>query len=160
MMGLFSISGTITAIGQSIFNNDFTIYAYVEVTEASGRRVIVEKVIVCNDVAAMLLLGGVGEFFFDKWFVFDARFRAQLWAIKSDRAAVLDRRDVRKSFIAHHLVWGTILLPVVGVGLLWLLPGLASLFSLLSGSVDRRKVFYGNGSADAQRVEQQQPVRI
>ncbi len=38
-MSLFSISGSVTAIGQSIFNNDLSIYAYIELTEVSGRRV-------------------------------------------------------------------------------------------------------------------------
>ena len=40
---LFSISGTVTAIRQSAFTNDLTIIAYLEITEASGRLVSIEK---------------------------------------------------------------------------------------------------------------------
>lgn len=159
-MGLFSISGTVTAVGQSVFNNDIAIYAYIEITEASGRRVSVEKVAVCNDAASELQLGGAGEFFFDKIAVFDARFRCQLWGAKTDTAAVFDRRDIRKVFIGHNLLAGIVLLPLFGLGLLWLVPGLASLFVVLSGEVDRKKLFYGSNPTEIQRLQQQQPVRI
>ncbi len=159
-MSLFSISGSVTAIGQSIFNNDLSIYAYIELTEVSGRRVSVEKVAVCNDAAAELHVGCVGEFFFDKWYVHDARFRCQLWGVKTEEVAVLDRRDLRKSFIGYQLFCGFVLLPAFGVGLLWLLPGFASLRAVLSGSVDRRKMFYGSNPAEMQRLRQQQHLRI
>jgi len=159
-MGLFSISGTVTAIGQSLFNNDIAVYAYIEITEASGRRVSVEKVAVFNDAASGLQLGGTGEFFFDKMTFFDARFRCQLWGVKSDATAVFDRRDLRKRFIGRSLVAGVVLLPVVGIGLLWLLPGVANLCAVLSGGVDRKRLFYGSNPAEIERLEQQLPVRI
>jgi hypothetical protein len=159
-MGLFSISGTVSAIGQSIFNNDIAVYAYIEITETSGRRVSVEKVAVCNDAAAELQLGSAGEFFFDKMAVFDARFRCQLWGVKSDAGAVFDRRNIRKLFIGQNLVAGIVLLPLFGVGLLWLVPGFASLCAVLSGEVDRKRRFYGSNPDEIQRLRQQQPVRI
>jgi len=56
-MSLFSIKGAVTAIGQSQFNNAITIYAYLEITEPSGRRVKIDQVAVCNDVAAAFRLG-------------------------------------------------------------------------------------------------------
>ncbi|MEA2913403.1 MAG: hypothetical protein QOJ15_5484, partial [Bradyrhizobium sp.] len=43
-MSLFLVSGTVTAIGQSAFTNDLTIFAFPEVAEVSGRRVLIEKV--------------------------------------------------------------------------------------------------------------------
>lgn len=159
-MGLFSISGTVTAIGQSLFNSDLAIYAYVEITEASGRRVNVEKVAVCNDAATQLQLGSTGEFFFDKMYVLGGRFRCQLWGIKSESMAVLDRHDVRKLFIGHHIVLGIVLLPFFCIGLFWLLPGLASLWTVLSGGADRKGLFFGSNPAEVQRLRQQQPVRI
>lgn len=159
-MSLFSINGTVTAIGQSLFNNDLTIYAYIEITEVSGRRVNVEKVAVCNDAASQLQLGSAGEFFFDKMFVHGRRFRCQLWGIKSESMAVFDRHDARKLIIVHHILWGIVLLPIFGTGLFWLLPGLASLWTVLSGRADRKGLFYGSNPAEVQRLRQQQPVRI
>lgn len=158
-MDLFSISGTVTAIGQSWFNNDLAIYAFIEITEASGRRVNVEKVAVCNDAASQLQLGSAGEFFFDKMFVFGGRFGCQLWGIKSESMAVFDRHDMRKLFIGHHILLGIVLLPIF-IGLFWLLPGLASGWTVLSGGVDRKALFYGSHPAEVQRLRQQQPVRI
>jgi hypothetical protein len=159
-MGLFSISGTVSGIGQSIFNNDIAIYAYIEITEASGRRISVEKVAACNDAGAQLQLDVTGEFFFDKMLVFDTRFRCQLWGVKSDSAAVFDRRNLRTLFIGHNLIAGVVLLPLAGLGLLWLVPGLASLCAVVSGEVDRKALFYGSNPDEMERLRKQQPVRI
>ncbi len=159
-MGLFSISGTVTAIGQSVFNYDIALYAYIQITESSGRRVSVEKVAVCTVADSELQLGVVGEFFFDKMTFFDTRFRCQLWGVKTDAVAVFDRRDLRKRLIGLSLVGGIVLLPVLGVGLLWLLPDFANLFAVLSGDVDRKKLFYGLNPVEVQRLKQQLPVRI
>lgn len=158
-MGLFSNSGTVTAIGQSLFNSDLAIYAYVEITEASSRRVNVEKVAVCNEAATQLQLGSTGEFFFDKMYVHGGRFRCQLWGIKSESMAVFDRHDLRKLFIGHHILLGIVLLPIF-IGLLWLLPGLVSLWTEVSGDADRKALFFGSNPAEVQRLRQQQPVRI
>jgi hypothetical protein len=53
-MGLLNITGTVTAHGQSQFDNHLTIYAYLEITESSGRRIQIDRVAVCNDTAALL----------------------------------------------------------------------------------------------------------
>lgn len=37
-MGIFTITGTVVAIGQSEFNTGGTFYAFVEFVEPSGRR--------------------------------------------------------------------------------------------------------------------------
>jgi hypothetical protein len=90
-MGLFAINGTITAIGQSQFTSELTVYAYIEITEASGRRVTVERVAACNEADAALQLGLSGEFFFDKIFLFWRTYRCQLWGVQSDGLTVFDR---------------------------------------------------------------------
>jgi hypothetical protein len=83
MMGLLNLKGTITALGQSEFDNHTTIYAYLEITEASGRRILIDKVAVANDTAALLAMGSVGEFFFDQMFVYGRRYHCQLWGHQS-----------------------------------------------------------------------------
>jgi hypothetical protein len=155
-MSLSAISGTVTAVGQSVFTNDLTIFAYVEITEASGRRVSIEKVAVCNDVMARLELGATGEFFVDRIFRFSQSFRCQLFGIKTDGVAVLDRRDLRKRTIVAQLILGLALTPVLGIGLVLVVPNLVKALTLFT--LDRRAMFYGRDPADAQRLDQ--TVRI
>ena len=155
-MSLFSISGTVTAVGQSAFTNDLTIFAYLEITDASGRRVSIEKVAVCNDVMARLELGTAGEFFVDRIFRFSQSFRCQLFGIKTGGVAVLDRRDLRKRTIVAQLILGLALTPVLGIGLVLVVPNLLKALTLFT--LDRRAMFYGPDPVDAQRLDQ--PVRI
>jgi hypothetical protein len=155
-MSLSAISGTVTAVGQSVFTNDLTIFAYLEITEASGRRVSIEKVAVCNDVSARLELGATGEFLVDRIFRFSQSFRCQLFGIKTDRVAVLDRRDLRKRTIVAQLILGLALTPLFGIGLVLVVPNLVKALTLLT--LDRRAAFYGRDPVDAQRLDQ--TVRI
>jgi hypothetical protein len=155
-MSLSAISGTVTAVGHSVFNNDLTIFAYLEITEASGCRTSVEKVAVCNDVMARLELGTAGEFFVDRIFRFSQSFRCQLFGIKTDGVAVLDRRDLRKRTIVAQLILGFALTPVFGIGLVLVIPNLVKAVTLLT--LDRRAMFYGPDPVDAQRLDQ--TVRI
>jgi hypothetical protein len=159
-MGLLSIKGTVTAHGQSHFDNYLTIYAYLEITEPSGRRIQIDKVAVCNDTAALLQLGSASEFLFDKMFVYGRRYHYQLWGIKAEDMAVFDRHNLRNMVIVHHIVLGTLMLPIGGLGAFWLLPGLASLMTVISGKVNRRRMFYGSNPAEVRRLQQQQAVRI
>lgn len=159
-MSLLSITGTVTAVGQSQFDNILAIYAYLEITEPSGRRIQIDKVAVCNDTAALLQMGIVGEFFFDKMFVYGRRYHCQLWGIKAENMAVFDRDNMRKMVMIHHIVVGTLLLPFGGLGAFWLLPGLASLMTLLSGSANRSALFYGSNPAEVARLQQRQAIRI
>lgn len=158
-MSLLTIKGTVTALGQSQFDNVVTIYAYIEITEPSGRRIQIEKVAVANDTAAQLDMGSIGEFFFDRMFVYGRRYHYQLWGIKAENMAVMDRVDARKMVMIHHIVLGTLLLPFV-IGAFWLLPGLGHLVTILSGSVNRDRLFYGANPAEIRRLQQQQAVRI
>ena len=160
MRGLFNITGTVTALGQSEFDDHTTIYAYVEITESSGRRILIEKVAVANDTAALLATGSVGEFFFDKMFIYGRRYHYQLWAIKAENMAVIDRVDARKMVMLHHIALGTLLLPIGGIGAFWLLPGLAHLMTILSGRVNRNALFYGSNPTEVRRLQQQQAVHI
>jgi hypothetical protein len=156
-MSLFQINGTVTAIGQSEFDNVVTLYAYLEVTEASGRRISIEKIAVCSDVAARLRMGVSGEFFVDR-ISRHSGIRCQLWGIKADGVAVLDSRDLRKRIAALQLFWGLVLTPLAGVGLLLVVPALFRLAA--SGSEDRSRMFYGTDPAESRRLERQQAVRI
>jgi hypothetical protein len=154
-MSMFQIKGTVSAIGQSEFDNVVTLYAYLEITEGSGRRISIEKVAVCSDVAARLKLGVFGEFFVDR-ISRHSGIRCQLWGIKADGVAVLDSRDLRKRIAALQLIWGLVLTPFAGVGLLLVVPALFR----LAASEDRSRMFYGMDPAEARRLEQQQAVRI
>jgi hypothetical protein len=160
MMSLLNLKGTITALGQSHFDNVVTIYAYIEITESSGRRILIDKVAVANDTAALLAMGSVGEFFFDRMFVYGRLYHYQLWGIKAENMAVIDRVDARKMVMIHHIIIGTLLLPIGGIGAFWLLPGLGHLMTILSGRVNRDSLFYGSNPAEIRRLQQQQAVRI
>jgi hypothetical protein len=157
-MSLFSIKGAVTAIGQSQFNNAITIYAYLEITEPSGRRVKIDQVAVCNDVAAAFRLGQSGEFFVDRIFRYSRTYRCQLWGIKADGIATLDSIDIRKRVSFGQFVLGIMLIPVFGLGFLLIIPPLIRLLTL--SAVDRRQMFYGSDPAEAQRLSHQQAVRI
>jgi hypothetical protein len=159
-MSLLSITGTVTAVGQSQFDNNLTVYAYLEITESSGRRCLIEKVAVCNETNASVQPGSAGQFFFEKMFVYGRRFHCQMWGIKSNDLAVFDRHNLRTVVTTHHILFGLFLLPVGGLGAFWLLPGLASLMTMLRGGANRRALFYGSNPAEARRLQQQQAIRI
>jgi hypothetical protein len=46
------------------------------------------------------------------------------------------------------------------IGAFWLLPGLGHLVTILSGSVNRDRLFYGSNPAEIRRLQQQQAVRL
>jgi hypothetical protein len=156
-MTLFQINGTVTAIGQSEFDNVVTLYAYLEITEDSGRLISIENVAVCSDVGARLRMGVSGEFFVDR-ISRHSGIRCQLWGIKTDGVAVLDTRDLRKRIASLQLIWGLVLTPFAGIGLLLVVPALFRLAA--SGSEDRSRMFYGTDPAEARRLQRQQAVRI
>lgn len=159
-MSVISISGTVTALGQYEFDNNVTIYAYLEITEPTGQRVMIDKVAVCNDTASLLQLGSAGDFFFDKMFVYGRQYHCQLWGIQSDTAAVIDRRNLRNIVATHHFLVGLFLLPFGGLGVFWLLPAIGSIFMMLSGGANRIRLFYGTNQAEVQRLLQRQAAHI
>lgn len=59
-MNLFELEGTVTALGQCVFDNTGMIYAYITITDASGQRTMIEKVAVGNDIGAVLALDRAG----------------------------------------------------------------------------------------------------
>jgi hypothetical protein len=156
-MGLFAIKGQVTAIGQSVFDNTLTIYAYVEITAVSGQRVMIEKVAVCNDISAALHMGLSGEFFVDRLFRLSQDLRCQLWGIKTDGTAVFDSRNLRVRIGVVKLMYGLLLTPIFGLGLLLIVPSLLLLLGCLSGN--RRQMFYGSDNTVAQPQERR-VVRI
>jgi hypothetical protein len=140
-MSLFAIEGTLTALGQCEFDNLIVVYAYIEITKATGERVLVEKVAVCSDVSARLRLGQEGEFFIDRIRQVAPAVRCQLWGLKSDGVTTLDSKDLRRRISAALLVQGILMLPLFGAGLLMIIPALIRLMA--SGPAERRKLFYG-----------------
>jgi len=159
-MGLFKVSGTIVAIGQSEFNNKGTLYAFVEIVEPSGRRVIVRNVGVLNQVASSIALGAGGEFYFDKFFVFGRPFVSQLWGVKTADGLVTFDNDMRKHTMAFSFLIGVLTLPALGLGLLFIAVGLLQLLFVILMTGARKRMFYGTNRAEARRLRQQQPVRI
>lgn len=147
-MNLFCVEGTVSAIGQFQFDNSLTVYAYIQITEKSGRRVTIDQIAVANDVSAILQLGCAGEFFIDRIYHASNNFRCQLWGVRTASEAVLDSNNIRLK-IAFAQIWlGVMLTPVLGLGLVFVAMGLVQLAE--SGSEKRRRMFYGEGSAELQ----------
>ncbi|MET4195069.1 hypothetical protein ABIB89_007699 [Bradyrhizobium sp. JR3.12] len=93
-MNLFEVEGTVTALGQNVFDNNVMIYAYIAITDVSGRRTLIEKVAVCNDIGAVLELGQSRHFYLDRLFNSNNTLRCQLWGLRADGLAVVDRHNI------------------------------------------------------------------
>lgn len=151
-MSLFAVTGTVTSIGQSTFNDSERLYAYIEITESSGRRVMIEKMVVLNDVAVIFQLGLVGEFFVDL-FSKSGKTRCQLWGIKTDDREIFDRKNSRLQWGSAQLFFGLLTIPLFGLGLLLVIPGLVQLLS--STPSQRREMFYGAEARGAPPIQEQ-----
>ncbi|MBR1225221.1 hypothetical protein JQ600_09855 [Bradyrhizobium sp. AUGA SZCCT0176] len=138
-MNLFKVEGTVTALGQNVFDNNVMIYAYVVVTDASGRRTMIEKVAVCNDVGAVLELGINGRFYVDRLFNGNNVFRCQLWGVRADGLAVIDRHNLRLKTGLFKIVYGILTIPIFGIGLMLLFGGIRLL--ALNFQNDRQQMF-------------------
>ncbi|WP_298254962.1 hypothetical protein [Bradyrhizobium sp.] len=143
---MFEIDGAITAIGQSIFDNEVVVYAYLEITDTAGTRTMIEKVAVCNDVGAVLGMGLSGRYYVDQIFRRSNSFRCQLWGVKTDRVAVIDRRNLRAQIGFLKILYGIVTIPILGLGFFLIVSGIRLL--ILSASYDRQRTFVGsrNGS--------------
>ena len=139
-MSFFEVEGTISAIGQSQFDNDMSIYAFIEVTETTGDRTLIEKVAVFNDVGAVLALGVTGKFYVDRLYRANGRIRCQLWGVRSDRVAVLDRANLRHRAALVKFLMGIPAILVVGLGLILI----ADAIYLMCNDGDRSQ-FFGVG---------------
>lgn len=153
---LFTVKGSVTNIGQSEFNNDVENFAYVEITEPSGRRVIIEKVVVANDVGAIFAMGVTGEFFVDRVFK-SGPMRCQLWGVKTQNREVFDRKNMRLQVSLVQLLHGLLTIPVLGLGLLIAVPALVRLSGCVGGP--RQRMFNGSGVSRAP-APTEQIVRI
>jgi hypothetical protein len=140
-VSLFAVNGVVTSIGQSEFNSTEQVYAYIEITEPSGRRVMIEKVVVLNDVGAIFGLDLTGEFFVDRIF-HSGKVRCQLWGIKTHDREILDRRNARLQWASAQLFLGLITTPLFGFGLLFIIPALVRLFTCTPRQ--RQQMFYGS----------------
>lgn len=154
-MNLFEVEGTVTALGQCVFDNTGMIYAYITITDASGQRTMIEKVAVGNDIGAVLAIGQSGRFYVDRLFSGNNTYRCQLWGLKADGHAVIDRRDLRTTVAWWNIGYGILTVPVFGIGLLLIFSGIR----LLAGDTDRQKLFRGGDNAFPTPLPTQ-PVRI
>lgn len=160
-MGIFTITGTVVAIGQSMFDNRDTLYAFVEIVEPNGRRVLVQNVAVGNEVLAALNLGSKGEFFFDKILVVDGPgFVSQLWGVKAHEGLVaFDNANLRIHVVFKNLIVGLIgSLLVIGIPLF--IFGLIQSVPLILQAGKRKQLFFWSDRAVTKRLRQQQTARI
>jgi hypothetical protein len=155
-MSLFAITGTVSAIGQSEFNNSEQVYAYIEITETSGRRVVIEKVEVFSDVGVAFGMGLTGDFFVDRIFG-SGKVRCQLWGIKTSDRVIFDRKNSRLQWASAQLFLGLITIPFFGIGLLFLIPALFRLFTCTPRQ--RQQMFYGSDLSHAP-VSREQVMHI
>ncbi|MEH2476233.1 hypothetical protein V1281_002598 [Nitrobacteraceae bacterium AZCC 2161] len=146
-MGLFSISGTIASIGQSTFNESRQVYAFIEIVDGAKNRFMVERVVVSNDINSNVSPGLQGVFFFDQMHG-GAKFKSQLWGVKSSNWIMVDRQNIRKWVNASNIICGTLLLPLFGVGLISLLPALSQVISARTGKFDRIPYFDRHDDTD------------
>ncbi|MCK1284730.1 hypothetical protein IVB41_12470 [Bradyrhizobium sp. 44] len=136
-MSLFEIEGTVTAIGQSQFDNDMSIYAFIEVTDRNGLRTLIEKVGVFNDIGAVLAPGLSGHFYVDRIYRGSGALRCQLWGVRTDRLVVMDSKDLRNRIAMAKLLGGIPAIFVFGLGLIII----AEAIYLLATAGDRRQFF-------------------
>ena len=142
-MGLFFLNGTISRLGQSEFNNDITIYAFIEIVDAAGARTLLKKVAVAVDVEAAIDQGVTGQFYFDEVFVFGRRYLSQFWGVRTATHSVIDGTNFRKMLAVANLFQGVLLTPLFGYGLPCLIAGIGQAWSLIDGSADRDGFFRG-----------------
>ncbi len=159
-MGVFNVTGTIAAIGQCEFNNRGTLYAFIDIVEPSGRRVSVQNVAIGNQVAPAIVLGTAGEFFFDKLFVPGRRFVSQMWGVKTSDGLVALDNNMRTSQAFLNVIVGVVALPLLGLGIPFLVLGIFQLFQLVALAGTRQERFYGKDCDEARRLRAQQTVRI
>src|ERR1700694_1265804 len=144
-MSLFAVKGAVTTVGQSMLDNDVELFAYIEITEPSGQRVMIEKIAVCNDVRAIFRMGMSGQFFVDRIFR-SGDLRCQLWGIKSGEREIFDRKNLRMQIALLQFFNGLIRIPILGLGLFIALPALVSLSRCIGRP--RSRMFYGAGVAN------------
>lgn len=159
-MSVFKITGTIAAIGQSQFDNHATLYAFVEIVEPSGRRVMVRNVAVGNQALSTINVGSQGEFFFDKFIVGIGRSASQLWGVKTrDGLVAFENRNFRTPFVVRHIGIG-LFASLFLFGIPYVVLGLVQLAGLIGSFGAREQLLYGDDRAEAKRLRQQQAVQI
>jgi hypothetical protein len=157
-MGLYSVRGTISQLGQCEFDNNLMVYAYVEIVDPTGGRRLVKKVAVCVDIQAALHPGLEGHFFFDEIFVSGRKILCQFWGISTVERFVVDQVDMRAGLARIHLFRGILYTPLFGLGLPMLIAGIGQTWSLLNGSANRTRFFRGEGRKDAEVAKSRPPL--
>jgi hypothetical protein len=154
-VGLFSIRGQITAVGQSNIWHDGKVYQWIEIEDTTGQRINVSKVVVQNEVMSLACQGATGEFFFEKM---NSRAK-RMFGIKWNSGEVaFDAKNVRSRIGLLYILYGFPLLLLWGIGLLVMAYGLYLVFS--PNDSERKMMFYGTDQQEAQRIHRQVPIRI
>jgi hypothetical protein len=79
----------------------------------------------------------------DRLFRYSQALRCQLWALKTANNDIIDGKDLRKRLAGIRLLLGIGLIPVLGIGLLFIGSGLFHFASSIIES--RQRMFYGSG---------------
>lgn len=116
------------------------LYAYIEITDRSGVRTMIEKVGVFNDVGAVLAKGLSGTFYVDRIYRGAGALRCQLWGVRTEQLAVMDSNDLRKRVALAQLLYGIPTTLVFGLGLFFIFQAIRVLVT----AEDRQRFFYGN----------------
>ncbi|MEH2512228.1 hypothetical protein V1291_003582 [Nitrobacteraceae bacterium AZCC 1564] len=159
-MGLFQIEGTVTSKGASQHDLSGCVYSFIELTEASGRRVRVERVGVSSDVDVHLELGMTGTFYFDQLMGFLAPSVKHLWGVKSSSGeACFDPANIRFAVGVRHMGQGIVLSFFI-IGLPLLAFSLLEILGSARSRLAREQLFYGATGNERHSVRAQEAVRI
>lgn len=145
MSALFSIKGRIVAYGNNQFNLRGTGYSSLDIIDANGRRIKVNRVGVHSCGTSCIYAGAEGEFFFDTVTLFPG-----LWGYKHCYGAVLndgnnfyDARQPRIPFGLAMLCFALPLLLVL-IGFLMIPYGLLLIVTGVVMNEKRHTTFYGD----------------
>ena len=152
-MGLFSIKGHVTAIGQHQILKDAYIYHWIECEDSTGQRINVSNVAVTNEVLSLFNVGMAGELYFES-----LGSKKQLFGIKTAEGQVAyEETSMRGKIAGTCILAGIPLLYIWGMGIPFILFGLFLLIT--QGPFSRKKCFYGSDQQEAERLRRQVPIR-
>lgn len=159
-MSLLTIEGTVTALGNSTFDNNCTHYSFIEIAEKSGRTVRVENAAVRHKVQSAVSLGVAGTFYFDRVLSpFGGRLR-QLYAVRTHSGfSAYDGVSLRVATIALGLQYGILTFWTV-IGLVPLAISLCQILKAALTMGARHREFYGDDPMIAGALKRQEAVRL
>jgi hypothetical protein len=159
-MSLLTIEGTITALGNSTFDNNCTHYSFIEIAEKSGRTVRVENAAVRHKVQSAVSLGIAGTFYFDRMLSpFAGRLRQLYGARTCSGFSAYDGVSLRVATIAVGLKYGILTFWTV-IGMIPLIVALCQILKAVLTTGARRREFYGADPMVARMLKRQEAVRL